>query len=114
MVMAAICGCGPGPDDTAVSLVTEISKRPWNSDYSSGFELTTAHYRIYTTATSRALKSYLPGFMEASYQNYLRLSDLPDLPVSEPMPIYMLATRTEWVALTKSIIGGKALSLEAG
>jgi len=96
---------------------TAVHRRPWNTGYGSGVELTTKHYRIYTTANSHVLLTYLPGFMEAAYQNYLKLTNLPDRLPTEPMPIYMLGTRDEWAALTRSVTGQNAgiyLSIEVG
>jgi hypothetical protein len=73
--------------------------------------LLTTHYRIYTTASRPEILSYLPGFMEAAHDNYVGLTGLagPAAPSGggkdARMPIYMMGTRQEWSALTRSIVG---------
>jgi hypothetical protein len=106
-----------GPRATqGTSMMTAARREPWRSPFSAGQALTTEHYRIFSTAGAHAIRTYLPGFMEASYANYLKLTGLPDKPVAKPMPIYMLGTRREWAALTQSIFGqnSEALNVEAG
>jgi hypothetical protein len=96
-------------------MITAVQREPWRSPYSTGYALTSEHYRIFSTARSYALRAYLPGFMEASYRNYLALTGLPGQP-GEPMPIYMLGSRQEWAALTRTVLGesSDALNVEAG
>lgn len=98
-------------------MAIDVRQRNWNSDHSSGLELSSEHYRIYTTTTNRSLRRYLPGFMEAAHSHYLELTGLSDLPKAERMTIYMMASRAEWAALTRKVFGrrsGAALSIEAG
>jgi hypothetical protein len=105
----------PAAGDTAMT--TELTRTPWQTGSTGGSELTTAHYRIFTTATDRALVTYMPGFMEAAYRNYLELTGLTDRRNGSLMPIYLMGTRQEWTSLTTSIIGrnaGPYLSLQAG
>jgi len=97
-------------------MVTAVKTTPWSAG-ANGRELTSAHYRIFTTASNRTLVAYMPGFMEAAYGNYLDLTGLADRPGAEPMPVYLMATRQEWVALTESVVGknaGPHLQLQAG
>ncbi|MGA2266388.1 MAG: hypothetical protein ABSH10_08170 [Phycisphaerae bacterium] len=118
IVAVALLGCGGhGHSDRGAAMTTELTRSPWQAGSASGSELTTAHYRIFTTATNQALVTYMPGFMEAAYQNYLELTGLGDRRGEALMPIYLMGTRQEWASLTASIIGagaGPYLSLQAG
>jgi len=55
--------------------------------------------------------------MEASHSRYLELTGLADRPGAKHMPMYVMATRPEWAALTMSRFGknaGPVLSITAG
>jgi len=109
-------GCnGPGAS-RGTPMITEVQRESWQSPYATGQALTSEHYRIFSTARSYAVRTYLPGFMEAAYANYSALTGLADLPAREPMPIYMLSSRREWAALTRTVLGesSEALNVEAG
>ena len=98
-------------------LATAAERSSWQSSYATGQAVATGHYRIYTTAKTHALLEYLPGFMEAAYQNYLELTGLSEPTSANRMPIYMLGTRDEWAALTNKVTGPLAeayLQIEAG
>ena len=97
-------------------MITAVERQPWSSPHSVGECLTSAHYRIFSTARSRAVRTYLPGFMEAAHTNYLSLTGLPDRPAAGAMPIYMLGSRAEWAELTRTVLGQTtgALDIEAG
>lgn len=117
LVLAAIGGCREPAGTGGTSLTASVQVRPWTGESFNGRELTSTHYRIYTTTTAPEMVRYLPGFMEAAYTNYLSLTGLPDRPVPEPMPIYMMGTRQEWAALTRSVVGPQAelyLSIQCG
>ena len=118
VVAASLAGCtGQGDGGVGEPMATAVRRVPWNSPETSGSQLITQHYSIYTTTTDQALVTYLPGFMEAAYRNYLHLTSLPEQG-GEPMPIYMMASRQEWASLTESVVGKEAagpyLSLQAG
>ena len=114
LVLAAGCDGPSGPDvDTGFgsirsskwsAMVTEVTRRDWMPKR-GGAELVTAHYRIFATTTNPVLRRYLPGFMEASYRDYLRLTQLPERAGAERMPIYMMSTYKEWAALTRHAVG---------
>ena len=119
LAFSAASGCAPpaAPPDLAAPLETQVRRSSWSSPYASGEQLRSRHYRIYCTATNPQLVAIAPGFMEAAYENYLRLTSLPDRPADEPMPIYLLGTRKEWAALTLKVAGPQAgtyLKIEAG
>ncbi|HOF19443.1 MAG TPA: DUF1570 domain-containing protein, partial [Phycisphaerae bacterium] len=92
------------PPPMAVPLETEVRSATWQTPYATGAELTSAHYRVYSTATDRVLGRNLCAFMEAARNNYLALTGLDDVPAAEPMTIYMLGTREEWAALTRHVV----------
>jgi hypothetical protein len=114
----ASLACTPRTDSGGVAMTTEVRRAPWQTGETAGSELTTAHYRIFTTATNRALVTYTPGFLEAAYRNYLDLTGLTDRPDVAPMPVYLMGTRREWASLTTSVVGERAagpyLSIQAG
>jgi len=116
MLLAAGCSQAPQTATYTSSLKTATHKSPWDASAAGGVKITTSHYDLYSTVRNRTLLSTMPGFMEAAYRNYLRLLDLPDAPLERRMPIYLLATRSEWVALTRQIFGphAKAENIEAG
>ncbi len=113
---ACVAGCGGETRSAGVPLTTDVRTAPWNAG-AHGKELISAHYRIYTTSGNRSLVRYMPGFMEAAHGNYLNLTGLADRPDAEPMPVYLMATRQEWAALTMSVVGENArpyLQIQAG
>ena len=119
VLAAALAGCTPQtPHPAATAMTTEVQRTPWQTGQTGGSELTTAHYRIFTTATDRTLVTYMPGFLEAAYRNYLTLTALADRPGAPPMPVYLMATRREWASLTTSVVGEQAagpyLAIQAG
>jgi len=114
LLLAAGCDGPNGPDtgvgfENALSgewsgMVTEVARRDWMGER-GGAELVTAHYRVFATTTNAALRRYFPGFMEAAYRDYLRLTQLPERGASERMPIYLMSTYKEWAALTRHAVG---------
>jgi len=118
-VWVCLIGCNGG--DTAVRtgypIVIETDIRPWNTSYSEGWQITTDHYRLYTTVRARPLQQYLPGMLEAAYKRYLDLTGLSDRSSAKRMAVYVMSTRQEWAALTTSRLGNRAgtvLSITAG
>jgi hypothetical protein len=106
-VAVAVSGCGPAETMTAQRgdpLVTDMDQRSWSGRGFTGTQLLTEHYRIYSTASNRAIQQYLPGFLESAYRNYLRLTGLPGGEPSQRMPVYVMGTRDEWALLTKSVV----------
>lgn len=102
-VLAAGCEEPPAPATTPMTI--EFASRPWDTGKPGGKELVSEHYQIFTTSRRPEILSYLPGFMEAAHANYLDITGLSPQPAGEPMPLYMMATRSEWTALTRSIVG---------
>ena len=98
-------------------IVIDAETRVWDTPHSRGHLLVTDHYRIYTTIRRPPLRQYLPGLMEASHSRYLDLTGLSDRPSNKLMPMYVMATRPEWAALTTARFGkwaGPVLAITAG
>jgi len=118
LLSAAISGCGqPPPADDAVRLVPTAAYEPWSTPYGPGRQISTEHYQIFTTSPNRNLVENLPGFMEASYRNYLRLTRLSDKRLEEPFVFYVMGTRQEWAEMTRQAVPVQTdvyLSIEAG
>ncbi|MFA6133672.1 MAG: hypothetical protein WC869_06610 [Phycisphaerae bacterium] len=94
-------------------MATAVKRAPWTT----GSCLASQHYVVYCTTNNRALETFLPGFMEAAYDNYLALTCLSERRLKEPLPIYLMGTRAEWASLTTSVVGANAktyLALQAG
>ena len=104
-LMWAAAGCQDAQSVSATPLTIEFVSKPWSGGSSAGRELLTTHYRILTTSRSPEILSYLPGFMEAAHENYLAITGLAPRQPPKPMLIYMMATRQEWAALTRSVVG---------
>lgn len=97
-------GCsGPAGGERPVSMAIGCQKSDWRTPIGSGVAMSTRHYRVYTTSRNEMLLEHFGGFMEASYRNYLSITGLEDAPIGQPMVVYMMGTRDEWSALTKSI-----------
>jgi hypothetical protein len=112
---AVMIGCDGKQPDRGASLVTRTETRVWDTPHGPGQEIVTDHYRIFTNATSARLVRTLPGFMEAAYDHYQKLTGL--IGRAEGLNMYMLASRADWVSLTRGRMGPAAeplLSLEAG
>jgi hypothetical protein len=115
---ALVLGCTTSATkNPGVSMRTAVEKTAWEGDSVSGQRIASEHYVIFTTDSNQSVVTYLPGFMEAAYGNYLSLTGLPDGESRERMIIYLMGTRQEWEALTRSVTGPQSpvyLSIEAG
>lgn len=109
---------GPAaPPPMTRDLSVAVRARAWTGTRLSGTVLDSDHYRVFTTARSRMVTELLPGFMEAAYHNYLRLTGLSAPAKGEPMVLYMMGSRHEWAELTRNITGPQSeiyLSISAG
>ena len=125
-LLLLVVGCGEPaelktettlPPQPRSAMRTRVEAHSWDVGDGVGRELVSDHYRIYTTSHRPEILDYLPGFMEAAHRNYLNVTGLPAKPSTDRMPLYMMATRQEWSALTKSIVGrqwGLYSSISAG
>lgn len=69
--------------------------------------LATPHYRLYSTIEDARLESRTPRFLEFALRHYTRaLARLE--PPTQPMETYILGSRPQWQAITRSITGRNA------
>jgi hypothetical protein len=115
LALAALVGCdtAPSPPEASYPLATRAVRSRWELSGGDGLILQTPRYRIFTTVRREKLLQKVPAFMEACYDNYLRLTGLEDRPTDEPMTIYLMATKAQWADLTEHVIG-RRIPLEAG
>ncbi len=121
-------GCGPRDDGgegqgnglrlddvpAGRSLAVEADRKPWEHPAGVGEVVTTRHYRIFTSADNRTLTDVLPGFLEAAYEHYQELTHVQADKNGKPMDVYMLASRQQWVHLTRHVFGDRAPHLSIG
>ncbi len=110
-------GCQQQPAEIPMSLKVAAQESAWDTPGGEGVQIDTPNYRIFSTSSNRRFRTLLPGFMEASYRNYLQLTNLPNRPLGEPLPMYMMGSREEWAALTKAVVKHNAelyLGIENG
>jgi hypothetical protein len=99
------------------SLETSVRRLPWKDSGGQGGMLQTTNYTIYTTCQGGELLALMPGYLEASHRNYLRLLGLTARQQEESLPIYLLSTRDEWASLTTALVGDNAgpyLQIQSG
>lgn len=133
-ILLTVFGCEPKTSGdpqptpaTSRSLSTPFSSEEWSTPFGKGQRITSRHYTIYTTVHDPSLLATLPGFMEAAYQNYLDVLQQDDTKdprltaearslTDKPLPMYMMASRAEWEAMTINRFGqaGPARVIESG
>lgn len=121
MVLSGVPGCEPKTTETPPaetytrSLSVPFQSRQWDTPFGQGQIITTRHYFIHTSVRDSTLLAILPGFMEAAYRNY---SDILrwEVTLDGHLPMYMLASRGEWEAMTIHRFGdsGPARMIENG
>ena len=96
-------------------LRTGTTVKEWTYAYGKGEVVHSRHYEIFVSGVNPTLRANLPGFLEAAYESYQRLTGLT-AEGQPPLRVYMLSSRREWASLTKHIFGSKAtaLSISAG
>ncbi len=104
--LLAACASTPRADD-APSAASEraapviLDERPWTFDGVEGRVITTAHYRVHTTAPTTASGLLLPRFLESSLARYrTSITPLPEPP--RRLDTFMMANRGEWARLTST------------
>lgn len=103
LAVCAMAGC----QQSKARAPVPFESAPWQFGHAGGSKLTTAHYVIYTTIQDPVLVNALPDFVEAAYEHYTRLLP-PRRPPTERMPVFLLATRTQWEAFTRRFTGPRA------
>jgi hypothetical protein len=98
-----VTGCGGPKPRPAVHFESEA----WRYGSTPGYKLTTEHYEIYTTLRDQVLRDALPDFVEAAFESYARLVPPAHAP-TEPMKVYLFASRGQWEAFTRRFTGPRA------
>ena len=124
IIGAMLAGCGRRSEPTlaeqikalapGLPLKVPISTKPWKYPGGVGKVFKSKHYTIYASSHRGRMVADLPGFLEAAYVNYLKITSLGELADGTRMDVYMMNTRQEWVALTKSVFGQDAMALSIG
>ena len=127
VIAAAMAGCGATSDPTDPFAPIPLEKMPpgrplqtpttvteWKHAYGKGEIVRSRHYELFVSGVNPTLRANLPGFLEAAYENYQTLTGLTRQGSPPPLRAYMLASRREWVSLTKHIFGKKAAALSIG
>ena len=86
------------------------STRPWSFDGRSGFEVTTAHYRLFTTVRDRPTIDRFCRLMEAAHAEYAALVP-PATNEIKLLDAYLFERPDEWEAYTRRIGGPDAAVL---
>ena len=79
---------------------TSVSVEAWTDEGLSGRRLTTDHFEIISTLHDEALEAALPGFLEATYRQYVETVAPADAD-AKPMTTYIFGHRTEWQRFTR-------------
>ncbi len=96
LAVASAAGCSSadrGPE-------FEVSEQPWSYRQASGIHLTTDHFELFTTIHDAELRDYLPGFLEACFQQYSALLPLP-AGSERRLKTYLFATQRQWMNFTR-------------
>lgn len=89
---------------------------PWTFGGADGVIITTAHYRVFTTAAGSRVIQRLPAFLEDALSHYRSLAGTAPAAPHEPrlpppqiaMDTFMVASRPEWEDLTIRLMGERA------
>ncbi len=107
-------------DSTSLGVVEPmdsiISDRPWTYYGIEGRMIETASYRIFLTERDPLISRRVPVFLELALAHYrTMLGELPR--PGGAMETYILASRSQWAALTRQLMGSRAdtyLKIRAG
>ncbi len=84
-----------------------LSVDPWTYQNHPGRIVRTPYYRLFTTSDDPLLTQRLPAFLEDAMQHYTTgLGPLPHPKVR--LDTFLMASRPQWVALTKQLMGKQA------
>jgi hypothetical protein len=120
--LLAACGATPlrepsTPFPVATDPVRFVAeRRPWDFQGREGWILASPSFELHTTVTDRRLLHRLPPFLELAHAHRLN-AITPLIAPNEPLRTYVLASRTEWDALTRSLLKDQArpyLRIERG
>ena len=102
--LLVLSGCASRKHERPVATFTT---EDWKYGKQPAFKLVTEHYEIYTTLQDPVLRDALPDFVEAAYEHYVQMLP-PAHPPAAKMKVFLLATRGQFEAITKSYTGERA------
>ncbi len=79
----------------------------WQSWFTEGLKLTTAHYEIYTTLFDPLMLRDIPAFMETCYHSYQKQLPKP-VETKTKFTVYLFSNRTQWEIYTLFFAGERA------
>lgn len=84
-----------------------LSIEPWSYRDRPGRIVRTPYYRLFTTSDDALFTQRLPAFLESAMEHYTTgLGPLPHPKVR--LDTFLMASRPQWVALTKQLMGKQA------
>lgn len=105
--LMAGCSTPPASEPAPAALATPArftpERRPWTYQGRPGRLLVTASVELYTTTDDPRLLMRLPGFLELAQAHRLR-AVTPLRGPDTPLETYVLGTRAEWEAMTRSLL----------
>jgi hypothetical protein len=93
LLAAASTGC-------QLPSVVRFTMQPWTYAGAPGYQLQTDHYDIYTTVKDKELVAMFPTVVETAFTYYTTLVPPSRTPPAR-MPMYLFATRGEWLDFTQ-------------
>lgn len=93
-------GRSSNPFDWGETETAAYTREDWTFANAKGAKLTSEHYVLYTTCTSRPFVNALPGFLEASWRAYSRLMPCETTP-ERKLDVYLFQTRWQWERFTE-------------
>lgn len=106
-VQASPGALAPAPARVAIDV---LSTDDWKYAGAPGSVVRTTHYRIFSNASSHALRERAPAYLEHALAHYR--SALGPLPLpTVRLDTYLLDNRTHWAALTRQLMGEQAETL---
>lgn len=99
-----LAGCGPREAATGpVSFTSE----DWTYQGSAGSKVTSQHYTLYTTCTSKPLVRSMPAFLETCWRAYAELAPCQTTP-EHPLETYLFQSRWQWDRFTEEFAPARA------
>ena len=86
---------------------TRFTTAEWTYHGTTGSEMTSDHYVIYTTCKHKPFVQALPGFLETCYDAYVELLPAETM-TTVPLPTYLFQHRGQWERFTREFSPGRA------
>ena len=83
------------------------AREDWSFGNAKGVKLTSEHYVLLTTCTSKPFVNALPGFLETCWRAYGKLMPSETVP-ERKLDVYLFQTRWQWERFTEQFNPGRA------